>query len=194
MSKKIVFVQGSPRKNGNTRAITAIAMASARENGAKITGIDAVDLKFKEPGCLGCQKCQESDKYQCVLNDEVAQKVSTLPEYDTIVLATPIYWWSYPAQLKIFIDRMYSLSKLSDPEHYSSALVGKTLGILATGGGGLEDNLNLLEAQWKNPADMLETRFVSCLFPNVSSEPGFLLKDSSAIEKAKEFGRVLALS
>ena len=194
MSKKIVVVQGSPRKNGNTRAMAAVAMASAKENGAEVTEIDAVDLHFKEPGCLGCQKCQESDKYQCVLNDEVAQKVASLSEYDTIVLSTPIYWWSYPAQLKIFIDRMYSLSKLTDPENYSSALAGKTLGILATGGGGLEDNLTLLEAQWKNPADMLGSRFISCLFPDVSSEPGSLLKDLSAVKKAKEFGRVLALS
>ena len=194
MSKKIVVVQGSPRKKGNTRDMAAIAVASARENGAEIVEIDTVGLGFKEPGCLGCQKCQESDKYQCVLNDEVAQQVATLPEYDTIVLSTPIYWWSYPAQLKIFIDRMYSLSKLSDPENYSSALAGKTLGLLATGGGGLEDNLDLLERQWKNPADMLGTRFISCLFPNVSSEPGFLLKDPSAVEKAKGFGRVLALS
>jgi len=194
MSKKIVVVQGSPRKKGNTRDMAAIAVASARENGAEIVEIDTVGLGFKEPGCLGCQKCQESDKYQCTLNDEVAQKVATLPEYDTIVLSTPIYWWSYPAQLKIFIDRMYSLSKLTDPENYSSALAGKILGLLATGGGGLENNLNLLEAQWKNPADMLGSRFLSCLFPEVSSEPGSLLKDPSAVKKAKEFGRVLALS
>ncbi len=194
MSKKIVVVQGSPRKNGNTRAMAAVAMDSARKTGANVFEIDAVGLGFKEPGCLGCRKCQESDRYQCVLNDEVAQKVASLSGYDAIVLSTPIYWWSYPAQLKIFIDRMYSLSKLSDPDHYSSALAGKTLGILATGGGGLEDNLALLEAQWKNPADMLETRFMSCLFPNVSSEPGSLLKDPSAVEKAKEFGRDLALA
>jgi multimeric flavodoxin WrbA len=193
MSKKIVVIQGSPRKNGNTRAMTAIAMAAAKENGASVTEIDAVELKFKEPGCLGCQKCQESDKYQCVLNDEVAQKVASLPEYDTIILAAPIYWWSYPAQLKIFIDRMYSLSKLTDPENYKSAMAGKTLGLLATGGGGIENNLSLLEAQWKNPADMLGSRFISCLFPEVSSEPGSLLKDPAAVEKAKEFGRVLAV-
>lgn len=194
MSKKIVIVQGSPRKNGNTRSIAAIAIAVAKENGASVTEIDAVDLKFKEPGCLGCQKCQESDGFKCVLNDEIAQKVATITEYDAIVLSTPIYWWSYPAQLKIFIDRMYSLSKLTDPENYSSALAGKTLGILATGGGGLEGNLTLLEAQWKNPADMLGSRFISCLFPNVLSEPGSLVKDPSAMEKAKEFGRALALS
>lgn len=194
MSKKIVFIQGSPRKNGNTRAMSAIAAASAMENGAVVTELDAIGLQFKEPGCLGCQKCQASDQYRCVLNDEVAEAVAGLAAYDIIVLSTPIYWWSYPAQLKIVIDRMYSLSKLSDPEHFGSAMVGKTLGILATGGGGLKDNLDLLAAQWKNPADMLGTRFVSCLFPDVLSEPGSLSRDPEAVKKARAFGRELALS
>ena len=129
-----------------------------------------------------------------MLGDEVAEKVAALPEYDTIVLATPIYWWSYPAQLKILIDRMYCLSKFSDPAGYRSALTGKTLAILATGGGGLEDNLSLLESQWQQPAEMLGTKFLSSLFPNTSPEPGSLLKDPSAVEKARVFGRVLAVS
>jgi multimeric flavodoxin WrbA len=192
MANRIVFVQGSPRKNGNTRAITAVVMASAKENGAEVTEIDAINLDFKEPGCVGCQKCQESEAFLCAFNDEVAQRVATLPEYNVIVLATPIYWWSYPAQLKIFVDRMYSLSKISDPENPQSLLTGKTLALLATGGGPIEDNLELLESQWKKPADMLGTLFLSCLFPNTPPEAGALTQDPSALEKAKEFGRSLA--
>jgi multimeric flavodoxin WrbA len=194
MSNRIVFVQGSPRKNGNTRAVAAIAMASAKENGAEVYEIDVINLSFKEPGCVGCQKCQQSEAFVCAFNDEVAQNVATLPEYDVIVLATPLYWWSYSAQLKIFIDRMYSLSKLSDPENYQSLLAGKTLALIATAGGAMEDNLELLERQWKEPANMLECLFLSCLFPNTPPEAGVLIKDPSALKKAKEFGRSLALA
>lgn len=194
MSNRIVFVQGSPRKNGNTRAVTAIVMASAKENGAEVFEIDTINLSFKEPGCVGCQKCQQSEAFLCAFDDEVAQTVATLPEYDVIVLATPIYWWSYPAQLKIFIDRMYSLSKISDPENLQSLLTGKTLALLATAGGPFEDNLELLERQWKKPAGMLGASFLSCLFPNTPPEAGALIRDPSAVEKAKEFGRSLALA
>jgi len=190
MGKKIVFIQGGPRKNGNTRAITSIAIKAAKENGAEVTEIDATALDFKEPGCIGCLKCQKSDEFKCTLNDEVAEKVSTLPAYDVIVLATPLYWWSYSAQLKIFIDRMFSLSKYS--QVFQSKLSGKVLGLLATAGGPLEDNLELLESQWKKPADMLGCRFLSCLFPNVPREEGSLISDQSSVKKAKEFGRLLA--
>jgi len=191
MGNKIVFIQGSPRKKGNTRAAAKIAIESAKGHGAEVTEVDVTTLEFKAPGCIGCYKCQNSDEYKCALNDEVAEKVATLPEYDVIVLVTPLYWWSYTAQLKIFIDRMFSLMKLSGEEH-KSLMSGKIMGLLATAGGPYENNLGLLETQWKNPADMLGCKFMSCLFPNTTPEEGSLISDPSAVEKAREFGRLLA--
>lgn len=191
MSKKIVFIHGGPRKNGNTRSAAALAIESAREKGAEVTEIDAVSLEFKAPGCIACLKCQQSEEFKCALNDEVAEKVSTLPDYDVIILDAPIYWWGFPAQLKIFIDRVFSLVKISGQEH-KSPLSGKVLGLLATGGGGVEDNLDVLEAQWKHPAEMLECSFVSSLFPNVLPDEGSIVKDPVLVEKAKAFGRSIA--
>ncbi|MBN2418793.1 MAG: flavodoxin family protein [Deltaproteobacteria bacterium] len=191
MANKIVFIQGAPRKKGNTRAAAKITMEAAREQGAEVTEIDVTTLSFKEPGCTGCYKCQNSDEYKCALNDEVAEKVATLPGYDVIVLATPLYWWSYTAQLKIFIDRMYSLMKFSGEGH-KSAIAGKAMGLLATAGGPYENNLELLETQWKNPADMLGCKFMTCLFPETGPDEGSLRNDPSSVEKAKEFGILLA--
>ena len=192
MAKKIVFIQGAPRKNGNTRAMTALAMKAAQEAGGEVALIDATELDFKVPGCLGCQKCQESEDFVCSLGDGVAEVVATLPGYDVIVLATPLYWWSYTAQLKIVIDRMYSLSKFQEETGIRSVLAGKTLALLATAGGQLEDNLDLLERQWRNPADMLGCSFLSCLFPDTIVEAGELALDHTAARKAEDFGRMLA--
>ena len=190
MSRKIVFVQGSPRRLGNTRAVTAVAMASARDHGAEVAEIDATKLSFNAPGCVGCQQCQRSEAFLCAFNDEVAKSVAMLPEFDVIALATPLYWWSYSAQLKIFVDRMYSLSKISASGSHKSLLFGKTLALLATAGGPLEDNLELLEQQWKRPATLLGCPFISCLFPN--TPPGSLIDDAAVVEKAWAFGQSLA--
>jgi multimeric flavodoxin WrbA len=192
MIPKIVFVQGSPRPNGNTRVVAAAAMAAAREQGAEVVEIDAVRLEFKKPGCTGCQKCQQSESFVCTLGDQVAEVVATLPRYDVIVLATPIYWWSYTAQIKIFVDRMYSLSKFTEGGTIRTQLGGKTLALMATGGGPLEDNLKLLERQWKTPADMLGCAFAACLFPFTPPQAGVLQQDPAALQKAREFGRLLA--
>lgn len=192
MKRKIVFIQGSPRQNGNTRAVAAAAMAAAREAKAEVDEIDATRLEFKKPGCIGCQKCQQSEEFICTLGDQLAQTVATLPRYDVIVMASPIYWWSFTAQIKMFIDRMYSLSKFTESGDIRTLLGGKTLALMATGGGLLEDNLELLERQWKTPADMLGCPFRSCLFPLTPPEAGALLEDPAAMEKARRFGRLLA--
>lgn len=192
MSNKIVFIQGSPRKNGNTRVVSTVAMESAREHAAEVVEIDATNLDFKVPGCTGCQQCQQSKEFVCVIDDQVSQTVATLPEYDVIVMTTPLYWWSYSAQLKIFIDRMYSLVKFSDSGEIQTLLSGKTLALMATAGGPMENNLELLERQLKNPAYMLGCSFLSCMFPNTPPAEGALIKAPSALEKAKEFGHLLA--
>ena len=192
MSKKIVFVQGSPRKDGNTRAMAGVAMEAARTRGAVVREIDATGLEFKKPGCIGCQKCQQSEKYECSLGDGIALAVATLPDYDAIVLATPIYWFSYTAQIKMFVDRMYSLIKFAESGEIGSPLAGKTFGLLATGGGPVEGNLEVLERQWKIPAEMMGNAFLSCLFPNAPPRAGALLEDPSAVEKARGFGLSLA--
>ncbi len=188
MSNKIVFVHGSPRKDGNTRIVTAAAIEAAKEENAQVAEIDATQLEFKIPGCEGCLKCQHSEEFVCAIDDQVAQAVATLPEYNVIVMATPVYWLSFSAQIKILIDRMYSLDKPT-----GTPLAGKTLALLATGGGPLEDNLDILERQWKICAEWSKASFVSCLFPKAPSEPpGALGNDPSALEKAREFGRLLA--
>lgn len=190
--KKIVCIHGGPRKNGNTRAVTALAMDAARGQRAKVVEVDVTALEFKVPGCLGCQKCQKSEEFRCSLGDPMAQAVATLPDCDVIVLSTPLYWWSYTAQLKIFIDRMYSLCKFGSDGEYRMALAGKKLALIATAGGPLESNLDLLEQQLKNPAEMMGCSFASCLFPLVSAAPGSLADDAAIAEKAREFGKMLA--
>jgi multimeric flavodoxin WrbA len=192
MPKKILFIQGSPRKNGNTRAMAAIAMEAARAENAEVSEIDATALQFKVPGCIGCQKCQQSQKFACTIDDQVSRTVATLPDYDVIVMATPLYWWSFSAQIKILVDRVYSLIKFSEKGEMRTPLAGKVMALMATGGGPLENNLELLESQWKNPADMLGCSFLSCLFPNVTGEAGSLRSNPSAVKKAQEFGKLLA--
>ena len=130
-----------------------------------------------------------------MLDDEVARVVATIPAYDVIVLVTPLYWYSYTAQLKIVVDRMYSLSKYEAGNLRTvsrSLLGGKVFGLLATAAGPLEDNLDILERQWRQPARSRGCSFVSCLFPDAPEQGGALLGDPAAVARAREFGRLLA--
>lgn len=192
MSKKVVFIHGSPRPNGNTRGLAGSAMRALAELGIESGEIDAPRLKAKHPGCIACYKCQASPEYGCHMGDGIADAVAALPEYDAIVLATPVYWFSYPAQVKAFIDRMFSLIKFGENHEIFSPLAGKPLGLLATGGGVLEENLEVLETLWRIPAKRIGSPFLSCLFPMCNYPPGEAANDPALAGKAREFGKSLA--
>ncbi len=193
MSKSIIFIHGSPRKKGNTHLLTSVAMQGAQRNGAEVAEIDSTQLSHKIPGCSSCTKCHQSEKFGCVINDQLAQAVASLMEYDVIVAATPTYWMSYPAQLKMFVDRMGSLMKYTETGDILTPLAGKEMAMLATGNGVLENNIDLLKQQWENIAGMMSCQFSSCLFPHTSIQPNLLKDDLVAQKKAEDFGKQLAL-
>lgn len=193
MSKKIVFIHGSPRKNGNTRALAGEAMAALTEAGAICAEIDATRISFKHPGCLGCLKCQNSPDFGCHVGDELASSVASLPEYDALVLSTPLYWFQCTAQLKIFIDRMFSLLKFTETGEIISPLKGKPLALLATSGGGMKKNMEMLDAWWRNAAEKMGSPYLPCLFPSCNFPPGEAAKDPALSAKARGFGKELAL-
>ena len=64
-------------------------------------------------------------------HDDFLGLINTLVEYDHLVFATPVYWYSMSAQLKIFIDRLSDL--LTIEKKLGRALKGKSCSILATG-------------------------------------------------------------
>ena len=194
MPKKIMIIHGSPRKKGTTRLLSSMTIQSAQKAGAHVTEIDTAKLVYKIPGCQHCTKCHQSETFGCVVDDQLTQTVASFTQYDVIVAATPTYWMSYPAQLKMLVDRMGSMMKYTESGEIRTPLSGKELAILATGNGVLENNINLLEQQWKNIADMMSCRFSSCLFPNTPAKTGTLNNDAAALEKADEFGRRLAAS
>lgn len=187
-----MFVHGSPRKNGNTKVVTMAAMEAAKEVNAKVSEINAISLDHKKPGCTGCEGCDRADQYKCVVKDDVTKAVASLADYDVICFAAPVYIWSFPAQLKIFIDRMYSLLKFTESGDVESNLAGKTIGLLTTAGGSYSSNIQLVEQQLKQFSDVLGCIFMTTSFPEVRVAPGAIADNEEAMNQAREFGRSLA--
>ena len=106
MSKKIVVITGSPRKDGNSFAMTDSFIKAAEEMGHTITRFDAAMMKIG--GCHACNSCFKSGK-ACIFDDDFNTIAPVILEADTIVFTMPVYWYSIPAQVKGVIDRLYSL-------------------------------------------------------------------------------------
>lgn len=105
MSKKIVVITGSPRKNGNSFAMTEAFIQAAEEKGHMVTRFDAAMKKLE--GCHACETCFSTGK-ACTFDDDFNTIAPAILEADAVVFTTPVYWYSIPAQIKCVIDRLYS--------------------------------------------------------------------------------------
>ncbi|MBF0300244.1 MAG: flavodoxin family protein [Oligoflexia bacterium] len=102
---KILSIQGSPRKNGNSATLSKYFLESAASVGAKINTVILNELKYR--GCQGCMACKTKlDK--CVLKDELENVLQNVYSADVLLLSSPVYYGDVTSQMKAFIDRTYS--------------------------------------------------------------------------------------
>jgi len=105
MNKKIVVITGSPRKEGNSFAMTEAFIKAAEKKGHSITRFDAA---FKNVGgCHACETCYKTGK-ACSFDDDFNEIAPIILEADAVVFTTPVYWYSIPAQIKCVIDKLFS--------------------------------------------------------------------------------------
>ena len=119
---KIVVITGSPRKKGNSFAMTEAFIKAAEEKGHTITRFDAA-LKNVD-GCRACETCFKTGK-ACSFDDDFNTIAPAILEADGVVFTMPVYWYSIPAQVKGVIDRLFSFVV------GGKEIAGKKCGIIA---------------------------------------------------------------
>lgn len=105
MGKKIVVITGSPRKNGNSFAMTEAFISAAEKKGHSVTRFDAALSNVG--GCRACETCFKTGK-ACSFDDDFNAIAPAILEADAVVFTMPVYWYSIPAQIKGVIDRLFS--------------------------------------------------------------------------------------
>ncbi len=128
---KIIVINGSPNKTGNTAALAEAALQSARKAGADTEHIFLRDHRIEF--CRGClsngtsQFCMSAG--HCVIPDDMEMLRAKLQAADGIILASPSYGLEPTARMKNFItDRLGLLAV------YTSALKGKYFAGISTAG------------------------------------------------------------
>lgn len=105
MSKKIVVITGSPRKNGNSFAMTESFIKAAEGKGHSVVRFDAAMRQVC--GCRACETCYKTGK-PCSFDDDFNEIAPAILEADTVVFSMPVYWYTMPAQIKAVIDKLFS--------------------------------------------------------------------------------------
>ena len=99
----VLIINGSPKANGNTAfALSQMAEVFA-ENGVKTETIQVGSQLIR--GCIGCGSCYKTRK--CVFDDLVNETAAKLPQFDGIVIGSPVYYASPNGTLISFLDRLF---------------------------------------------------------------------------------------
>ena len=105
MSVKVVGIYGSPRKGGNTDLLLDRILEGAQAAGAEVESIYARKLKIS--GCIECGSCDDTG--ECAVHDDMDTVYPLLQEADVIFLASPNFFYSVTAQVKLLIDRSQAM-------------------------------------------------------------------------------------
>lgn len=117
MKNKTVVVLGSSRSFGNTRQVID-AFGSIEKD------IDIIDLNNYDIGYFDYEFKNANDDFFPLMEKVLA--------YDTIVFATPIYWYTMSAQLKTFFDRISDLLK-GENKPVGRKFRGKAMAVISCG-------------------------------------------------------------
>jgi len=106
-TKQVLVVLGSPRKNGNSAILAEQIAKGAIAAGAEVQSVVLQELKIAP--CRSCYACQKPGSKGCAIKDDMQSLYPKLIEADAWVLASPVYWFTMSAQMKIMMDRCFAL-------------------------------------------------------------------------------------
>jgi multimeric flavodoxin WrbA len=185
MPRKILILKGSPREKGNSALLADRAADGARAAGAEVESIYLHGLEIRP--CDACDLCSEG---ACVIEDDMQPLYPKIAEAKAILLATPVYWFTYSTQLKLCIDRWYGFQG-----HKWIEVNNKKFGIILTYGdtdlynsGGI----NAIHA-FETMARFLKSDIIGIVHGSVD-KAGEAGSHPELLDQAYSLGKVLATS
>lgn len=177
MSKNILVISTSPRKNSNSEALADAFIKGASESG---NNVEKISLREKTIGfCRGCFACQKTQR--CVIRDDADEIAQKMLRADVIVFATPIYYYEMCGQMKTMLDRanpLYSSDYAFRDIYLLSAAAEDEEGVDSRAVSGLEGWISCFE----------KAKLAGSIFAGGVNAPGEI-KGSSSLQRAYEMGK-----
>ena len=104
--KKVLVLNGSPRRNGTTASLVNAFVEGAESVGNEVRNLYLPGMNIR--GCMACEACSHNGG-RCSIQDDDMHLVNEAFEWaDVVVFASPMYWGTITGQLKTTIDRLYA--------------------------------------------------------------------------------------
>lgn len=100
--KRVLIIESSPRKGGNSNLLCDEFARGANESGNEIKRIALRDKEIQF--CKACYACFKTGR--CVQKDDMEEILNEFQAADVVVLASPVYFRTVNGQMKTMIDRL----------------------------------------------------------------------------------------
>ena len=184
--KKVLVILGSPRRKGNSALLAGAIARGAKAAGAEVETLFLHGLSIAP--CKACMACQKSGSKGCSIDDDMQAIYRKMLEADAWVLATPVYWFTMSAQLKLWMDRCFAL-----PAYGKDPFRGKRIAIaMAYGGEDPFDSgcVNALRT-FQDAYRYAGAQIVGMVYGSAMGA-GDIRSDRALLKAAKALGRELA--
>ena len=121
---KVLLINGSPRKNGNTQLALEEMNKVFLEEGfeTEIVCLGTQDIR----GCIACGTCAKTGK--CVFDDIVRELSAKFEQSDGLVIGAPVYYGSANATLMAAVQRMFQSSRFDKTMKVGAAVAAARRG------------------------------------------------------------------
>ena len=182
---KILVVQGSPRKKGNS-----IALAEQIAKGAESVGAVAERIYLHDKNispCQACYACQRPDSSGCAIDDEMQPIYKKLIDADCWIIASPVFWFTMSAQTKLFMDRCFALQA-----YKKDAFAGKRIAIAMSYGDTDTFNSGCVNAlrTFQDAFGYVGANLVGMVYGS-AEKPGEIKTNQSLMDQAEALGKKL---
>lgn len=116
MNKKVLVFSASPRREGNSDLLCDAFIQGAQQAGNQVEKIFLRDKNIHL--CNGCEVCFDNGGV-CAQKDDMVEILDKMVATDVMVMATPVYFYTMNAQMKMLIDRVASrYTEIKNKEFY----------------------------------------------------------------------------
>lgn len=180
---KILAVQGSPIRNGNTATLLHMVEKGMLEAEPDCEISEVYIQEKKIQACSGCLACDTGKIKHCAIKDDMSAIYEQFETADMLILATPIYFFSMTAQMKTFVDRLYAVP-------FEKWKRKKLVLLMTYGGDDDEDSgaVNLIRIM-EYLADYTGAKFVDRFGVSTRMRPNAVEENDQVLNAAYEFGR-----
>ena len=170
---KILVLNGSPHKTGNTAALVEAFQKGAQAAGHEVIVCPVGTMNIK--GCLGCEYCHTKGEGACIQKDDMQKVYPELNSADMVVIASSVHYFALTGQMQSTIARFYAGMKPAKATKFGLIASSASPGVFA----GIEAQYNCMIGMFGAE----NAGIIECVGDENKSE--------AALAKAEEFGRSL---